>query len=50
MMFFKHPKILPKLNLTTNGNLIGQLSKFNFQGITIDENITWNPHIRNTSK
>ena len=49
MVFFKHPKTLPKLNITANGNLIGQVSKFNFLGITIDENITWNPHIRNTS-
>ena len=49
MMFYKHPKTLPKPNITANGNLIGQVSKFNFLGITIDENITWNPHIRNTS-
>ena len=49
MVFFKHPKTLPKLNITANGNLIGQVSEFNFLGITIDENITWNPHIRNTS-
>ena len=46
MMFFKHPKTLPKLNITANGNLIDQVSEFNFLGITIDENITWNPHIR----
>ena len=29
--------------------LIDQVSEFNFLGITIDENITWNPNIRNTS-
>ena len=28
MMFFKHPKILPKLNITANGNLIDQVSTF----------------------
>ena len=49
MVFFKHPKTLPKLNITANRNLIGQVSHFNVLGITIDENITWNPHIRNTS-
>ena len=49
MVFFKHPKTLPKLHITANGNLIGQVSEFNFLGITIGENITWNPHIRNTS-
>ena len=48
-MFFKHPKTLPKLNITANGNVIDQASEFNFLGITIDENITCNPHIRNTS-
>ena len=47
MMFFKHPKTLPKFNITANGNLIDQVSEFDFLGITIDENITWNPHIRN---
>ena len=30
MMFFKHPKTLPKLNITANGNLIDQVSEFNF--------------------
>ena len=49
MMFFKHPKTLPKLYITANGNVIDQVSEFNFLGITIDENITWNSHIRNTS-
>ena len=49
MMFFKHPKTLPKLNITANGNLIDQVSEFNFLGITIHENITGNPHIRNIS-
>ena len=38
-----------KLNITANGNLINQVSEFNFLGITIDENVTWNPHICNTS-
>ena len=49
MMFFEHPKTLPKLNITANGNLINQVSEFNFLGITINENITWNLHIRKTS-
>ena len=38
-----------KLNITANGNLINQVSEFNFLCITIDENITWNPHILNAS-
>ena len=49
MMFFKHPKALPKLNIKAKDNLIDCVSAFNFLGITIDENITWNSHIRNVS-
>ena len=29
MMFFKHPKTLPKLNITANGNVIDQVLEFN---------------------
>ena len=32
MMFFKHPRALPKLNITANGNLIDQVPEFNFFG------------------
>ena len=49
MFFFKHSKTPAKLNITANGNLIDQVSEFNFLCIKIDENITWNPHICNTS-
>ena len=40
MMCFKYSKPLPKLNMTANGNLIDQVSEFNFLDITIDENST----------
>ena len=46
MIFFKHPKIIPKLNILTNGNPIDEVQEFNFLGITIDQNITWTPYIR----
>ena len=49
MVFFKHPKAIPKLKLTINDNPIEQVSKFNFLGITIDQNVTWNAHITKTS-
>ena len=49
MIFFKHPKIIPKLNIWANGNQIDEVQKFNFLGITIDQNITWTPHIRKIS-
>ena len=48
-MDFKHPKTLPNPKITANGNVIDQVSEINFLCITIGENITWNPHIRNTS-
>ena len=41
MVFFKHPKTIPKLKLTINDNPIEQVTEFNFLGITIDQNVTW---------
>ena len=51
IMFLKHLKALPKLSIKANGNLIYQVSKFNFLDIacTFDERITWNPYIRSRS-
>ena len=49
MVFFKHPKAIPKLKLTINDNPIEQVTEFNFLGITIDHNVTWNAHITKTS-
>ena len=49
MIFFKHPKIIPKLNIWANGNQIDEVQEFNFLGITIDQKITWTPHIRKIS-
>ena len=49
MIFFKHPKTIPKLNIWANGNQVDEVQEFNFLGITIDQNITWPPHIRKIS-
>ena len=49
MVFFKHPKTIPKLKLTINDNSIEQVTEFNFLGITIDQNVTWSAHITKTS-
>ena len=49
MLFFKHPKIVPTLNLSINDNPIERVTNFNFLGITIDQNITWNDHISKIS-
>ena len=38
-----------KLNIWANGNQIDEVQEFNFLDITIDQNITWNLHIRKIS-
>ena len=48
MVFFKHAKTIPKLKLVIN-NPIEHVTEFNFLGITIDQNVTWNPHITEAS-
>ena len=45
MIFFKHPRTIPKLSISINGNQVEQVTNFNFLGITLDQNITWNDHI-----
>ena len=45
MIFFKHPRTIPKLKLSINGNQVEQVTNFNFLGITIDQNLTWKDHI-----
>ena len=49
MIFFKHPKVRPKLNISINNNQINQVDEFNFLGITINQSVTWVSHIRKTS-
>ena len=45
MLFYKHPKVVPKLNILVNRNPIDQVEDFNYLGITLDQHITWRPHI-----
>ena len=49
MIFFKHPKVIPRLNLKIAGNTIEQVAEFNFLGINIDQNITWKSHVTKTA-
>ena len=49
MIFFKHPKVTPKLNISVNDNQIDQVDEFNFLGIIIDQSVTWVSHIRKIS-
>ena len=41
MIFFKNPKVIPRVNFKIGGNTIEQVAEFNFLGINIDQNITW---------
>ena len=49
IIFFKHPKKLPNLNITVNNKIIEQVDHFNYLGITLDQNITWTPHLDKVS-
>ena len=49
MTFFKHPRTIPKLSISINDNPVEQVTNFNFLGITLDQNITWNDHISKIS-
>ena len=45
MIFFKHPKIITNFSITINNSTIEQIDHFNFLGLILDQNITWNPHV-----
>ena len=49
MIFFKHPKIITNFSITINNSTIVQVDHFNFLGVTLDQNITWNPHVDKVS-
>lgn len=45
----RHRATIPKLNLCLNGVPIEQVSEFNFLGITLDETLSWKPHLNKLS-
>ena len=49
MIFFKHLRTIPKLSISINSIPVDQVTNFNFLGITLDQNITWNDHISKIS-
>ena len=49
MIFFKHPEKLSNLNITVNIKIIEHVDHFNYLGITLDQNITWAPHLDKVS-
>ena len=42
MILYIIPKVVPRLNLTSVRNPNEEIDEFNFLGITLYQNITWN--------
>ena len=49
MLFHKQNKIINKLNLRINNNIINETDKFNFLGLHINSRLTWDAHIKEVS-
>ena len=49
MLFHKQNKIINKLNLRINNNIINATNKFNFLGLHINSHLTWDSHIKEVS-
>ena len=49
MIFFKHAKIITNFCITINNSTIEQVDHFIFLGLTLDQNITWNPNVDKVS-
>ena len=45
MLFHKHNKVVPTLELKINDSSIDQVSTFNFLGLHINSQLTWQTHI-----
>ena len=41
MLFHKHNKVVPNLDLNINGSTIDQVSTFKFLGLHINSQLTW---------
>ena len=50
MLFHKHNKVVPNLELKINDSSIDQVSTFNFLGLHINSQLTWQTHIDEISK
>ena len=49
MICFKHSTIITNFSITIINSTIEQVDHFNFLGVTLDQNITWNPHVDKVS-
>ena len=50
MLFHKHNKVVPNLNININTNIIERVSNFNFLGLHVASNLTWTKHTTEISK
>ena len=50
MLFHKHNKVVPNLDLNINGSTIDQVSTFKFLSLHINSQLTWQTHINEISK
>ena len=50
MLFHKHNIVVPTLELKINDSSIDQVSSFNFLGLHINSQLTWQTHIDEISK
>jgi len=50
MIYYKHPKTVEELDIKINNNSISRVNSFNFLGLQINDNLTWNTHTEFVSK
>ena len=50
MLFHKHNKVVPTLDLNINGSTIDQVSTFKFLSLHINSQLAWQTHINEISK
>ena len=50
MLFYKPPKLVNTINISINNNNISSVTTFNFLGLNLNNNLTWNTHIEHVTK
>ena len=50
MIFHRKPRHISELNIVINGTQIDRVQLFNFLGITLDDDLSWNGHVKLVKK